>query len=619
MELPQLLPPASYSKAEDYPDPTIYILLQETRSTPQIPGYITHVNPSIAPTTRNQRIMPPPGYVAVLVRSSLGNQQIQDPEFSSADHEVVAVHTRLPGGKPIIVATAYYKPTTSSSTTASFTWLQVLTSRFPGTPILLGGDFNAPNTLWGYNRTHPRGKALEYAAEAAGLHLINDPDAITRIGLHAAQRDTSPDLTWATAGLVQAWTPYATTWGSDHLPILIKLRSKTVRSAKAVTRADWNKFRHIILTSNPPASLDEFCNLIATSSAQAQETIQCRDDTRHMDNHLANLWRRVHELTRTYRVRGKRHRDLQQIRRQYRLISDYQRQLNQDSWATMCSDLSHERGLSGLWKLHRKLSGKSKGRKPLFETLTLTAPASDVEKRLITTFFPTASTLPPPPLPIIPIDNPDSELDSPFTMAELRTAIRLGRQQSAPGHDNVTWKHLCNLPPEALPHLLTQINSLWEQGLVPDHLKLTLIFPIPKPKKTADNLQNLRPISLTPVLCKLIERLINIRIIHHLEYVRPYFHPAQTGFRPNLGTHDSLWLLRRVMNRPHYNRGDPDLVMAIDLRKAFDNVSQAVILEELAKAYPQQSPNLDSQFLAKPPHTTAGVSSGMGSSHLLPG
>lgn len=75
---------------------------------------------------------------------------------------------------------------------------------------------------------------------------------------------------------------------------------------------------------------------------------------------------------------------------------------------------------------------------------------------------------------------------------------------------------------------------------------------IPKPGKDSRKRENLRPIALTPVICKLLERLLNNRLQHHLEHTG-WFHPALTGFRPNLGTHDYLCLLRRVVNRTSRN------------------------------------------------------------------
>lgn len=261
--------------------------------------------------------------------------------------------------------------------------------------------------------------------------------------------------------------------------------------------------------------------------------------------------------------------------------------------------------------MYKGLAGKNKKRLPLFSTLTLTDDPTNVEQRLISTFFPTASLTPPPDLPSLTISEPDMDLDTPFTMAELRTAVAQGKIRSAPGHDGITWQHIRNLDDGHLQQLLKHVNQLWENGEVPTHLKLTLVHPIPKPNKDPSNMTNLRPISLTPTLCKLIERLINNRIQYYLEYARPWFHPSQTGFRPHLGTHDCLWLLRRVINRTAKNRGLPDYVLAVDLRKAFDQVNQSAILEELAQAYPsQKAQNWIRQFLQSRPIKLNGTHTG---------
>lgn len=51
--------------------------------------------------------------------------------------------------------------------------------------------------------------------------------------------------------------------------------------------------------------------------------------------------------------------------------------------------------------------------------------------------LPTRITNPPPPLPEFTIPEPCSDLEKPFTIAELNAAIRQGRPKSAPGHDGI--------------------------------------------------------------------------------------------------------------------------------------------------------------------------------------
>lgn len=180
------------------------------------------------------------------------------------------------------------------------------------------------------------------------------------------------------------------------------------------------------------------------------------------------------------------------------------------------------------------------------------------------------------------------ECGQPFSIADLALEIRQGRPKSAPGNDKITWKHIRNLPKPGVGKLLEHTSISWVSGLAPEHLKLTLVFPMPKPRKAwgyNTKLSNLRPIFLPYFVCNLTERLINTRIIPYTEYVQPFLHPGQTSFRPILGTIDNLRLLRGVINRLHKNRSPPDSVLVIDLCKGFGWVSQSIILEEVAATF----------------------------------
>lgn len=64
----------------------------------------------------------------------------------------------------------------------------------------------------------------------------------------------------------------------------------------------------------------------------------------------------------------------------------------------------------------------------------------------------------------------------------------------------------------------TLINRSWDTEQGPDHFKMTIIHPIPKSGKDSRNSENIQPIALTPVICKLIERLIHNGLQHHLEH-----------------------------------------------------------------------------------------------------
>ena len=71
---------------------------------------------------------------------------------------------------------------------------------------------------------------------------------------------------------------------------------------------------------------------------------------------------------------------------------------------------------------------------------------------------------------------------------------------------------LKNLSKTATAALLEQINIIWKLGEMPEDWKMSWVTPIPKPGKEPDKPQNTRPISLTSILCKLVERMTLARI-----------------------------------------------------------------------------------------------------------
>lgn len=200
---------------------------------------------------------------------------------------------------------------------------------------------------------------------------------------------------------------------------------------------------------------------------------------------MFRLLKKAERLTHGYRTGGKQHHHLMQLKHHYNIIRQYQVNLQCENWHDLCQQLGHESGLSRLWRVFRSLNGRAKKKLPIIDDMCLTQDYSQVEDNLVHAFFPHAVKDPSvlPDLPVIDVIDPLPELDSLFTMGELQTAISQGRSKSAPGHDHVKWQDLRNLPPHALDVLLNLVNDHWTSGTVPDHLKITIIHPIPKPGK----------------------------------------------------------------------------------------------------------------------------------------
>jgi len=72
------------------------------------------------------------------------------------------------------------------------------------------------------------------------------------------------------------------------------------------------------------------------------------------------------------------------------------------------------------------------------------------------------------------------------------------------------------LPPLLFKHLQSVIAQLFSVGVVPEIWKQAIISPVSK-KGATSNVAKYRPISLTCVASKIMERVIVQHIIHHLQ------------------------------------------------------------------------------------------------------
>lgn len=173
---------------------------------------------------------------------------------------------------------------------------------------------------------------------------------------------------------------------------------------------------------------------------------------------------------------------------------------------------------------------------------------------------------------------PNDLLDRDFHIYELESALSECKKNSAPGPDQVTYRLLANLDGNSLDNLLHHINTHWSSGRLPPQWKTAEIRFIPKPNKSP-HLDNLRPISLTSCVGKLVERLILRRLQPFLEE-RGLFPNTMYGFRKHLSTHDILLRLKEEVLAPA-TRHSPRAILALDLKGAFDNVLHSAILSRL--------------------------------------
>ena len=183
----------------------------------------------------------------------------------------------------------------------------------------------------------------------------------------------------------------------------------------------------------------------------------------------------------------------------------------------------------------------------------------------------------------IDIDDFFNENNAPFSDIEVSTidvinAIKETKINSAPGPDNFPSivLHKCK---EVLAKPLEIImNKSIKSSEIPSIWKLAHVIPIHKGGSKAKAV-NYRPVSLTSIIAKLLERIIRGYLIKYLE-TNDAFPDSQHGFRSGRSTVTQLLEQFESIIEAFELNSNIDIIM-LDYAKAFDKINISILLHKL--------------------------------------
>jgi hypothetical protein len=133
--------------------------------------------------------------------------------------------------------------------------------------------------------------------------------------------------------------------------------------------------------------------------------------------------------------------------------------------------------------------------------------------------------------------------------------------------------------PTTLPIITYMVNRSIETGICPDDWKCARVKPIAK-GSSIENYKDLRPISILPVLSKIIERVICTQLTRYLEKNR-ILPVIQSGFRSGHGTATALaHVADNVLAASH--QGEGTILVLLDFSRAFDCLSSDLLLAKMS-------------------------------------
>ena len=165
-----------------------------------------------------------------------------------------------------------------------------------------------------------------------------------------------------------------------------------------------------------------------------------------------------------------------------------------------------------------------------------------------------------------------------ITLGELERIIFSMRNSSACGSDNVCVRMLKFGFPAIGGVILHIINTCLIQSDIPDSWKHSIVHPLFKSGNPSDP-ANFRPISLVPVIMKVVERIVHQQLYAYLSH-NHLLASSQHGFRPRHSTETALLSVTEHILAAT-DRGDLSMLCLLDLSKCFDVIDHDLLMQKL--------------------------------------
>ena len=162
----------------------------------------------------------------------------------------------------------------------------------------------------------------------------------------------------------------------------------------------------------------------------------------------------------------------------------------------------------------------------------------------------------------------------PITAEDVGERIGKIRKKTAAGPDGLQTDHLTIL---GLPAILAKIyNILNYCPYFPSVWKENRTTLIPKLNKPSSQVENWRPITISPILCRIFSSIIDGRMRRST-----VLNMRQKGFTSESGCKNNIELLNSALN--YSKRNNSGMFTIVDISKAFDTVPHAALKPCLAR------------------------------------
>ena len=570
------------------------VCLQETfhgDRTPLPPSRYTIVP---GPTATNQPALTsrPSRGLLTLVKSSIPFYQIN----VNSDLEALAIRINI--GKEYTVCNIYVSPSEPVTTQQIIN----LVDQLP-TPFILLGDLNARSDLWGDTVTNNHGHVIENLLANANICLLNDGSP-THFHVQT-NTESCIDLTLISPDILcdLSWIVGDDSHSSDHYPIFLKQNTPTPYTPITTynfDKADWGLFRRHTIVPNSDFNSDleidrrieNFYNLLENA---AKVAVPLKNSA---EKYPVPWWNAVCSSVQSERKAAKRRykrtgaiADKIALNRASAIARRTYRKSRKECWRNYTSTVNSETPTAEIFKKIRKIAGKYNGHSAIsLECNGRTTCDQNAVANILGDHFSQMSSNnfydtefnrrreESERKSLNFSSNNREDYNNKISSSELKYSL-MKCSNSAPGEDGIHYQMLKNLSESATALLLHIFNHIYQLNVFPTLWRKSILIPILKPNKTPIQCISYRPISLTSCVCKLMEKILNARLVHFLES-QNLLSPFQFGFRKARSTLEPLTKLQSHIYEA-FEQKNHTIAVFFDIQKAYDTAWRYNILRNI--------------------------------------
>ena len=457
----------------------------------------------------------------------------------NTNFQAIAIHAYL--HKRITLCNIYINPQQNFTQTD----LEHLTKQLPK-PFILTGDFNSHHTVWYDHWTRPddRGNTVEKFALENDLNFLDeDEHTYEQFRTDGNLYKSHIDLTLITPDLQSDldWTTYDDKGNSDHIPIHIEINKSY--DFNSFTRwnfknANWEKYRQLAVFDKP---IQDFTDIQALAD-YIVETINLAGE-----KYLGKLkiekgkipkpwWSMECKIAtqnkkKAYR-KFKRNPNTENhiaYKKTNAIAVRTIRKSKQENWEKFLASINSNTPAKDVWRKINAIKGKNKN-KSISSIINrkneIVDQKGDIANELGKNFQNISSSRNSSDAFKKYREENNQHIDlSTDSPQEYNIAIKLKEFKNilatsgdtAPGIDGIPYKMIKRLSDDSLKYILSFYNRIFRDHVFPEKWKEAIIIPILKSGKDSTKCNSYRPIALIACLSKLLEKIINKRLMWYLE------------------------------------------------------------------------------------------------------